>query len=161
MVLLLSACQPDDLVGELGTPFSKTEGLVGTWKVANVVQHDLKAPANAANKQLTLTDRFDFSTARIKFMASPNTFTVEALDGPVFLPASGTWTFDNPEYPTEVRLVGADTKNVTLKLGSAPRAAFPATRLMFERMVRKDAADPASAKEAIIRYDYDLQRVAQ
>ena len=159
--VLFSGCEPEELEGELGTPFNKTEGIAGTWSVENVIQHDLKAPATSANRQLRLTDRFDFSTTRITFKTTPATFTIEAPEGPVIFPASGTWSFDDPEFPTEVRLVGADQKNVTLKLGSAPRAPFPGLTLSFERMARKDQADPNSDKEAIIRYDYQLKRLAQ
>ncbi len=127
---MLVSCKPEP-EGELGTPFSKMEGLTATsWEIERVVIVDGADPAK--------TER-DFSSFYLggenkltaKFDAD-GTFDVTPGDGLNFLPLSGTWQFNDPMYPTQI-VLNPEGDTQILYLESPTRIIETRLRLRFDK----------------------------
>ncbi len=98
----------------LDPPGSKIEGLGGTWELYSVVQVDQTDLAKA-ERDLSSFYLGDGSTdvMKITFNSSDFTFEVELGEiGRNFLPDSGTWEFDDDNFPQFIYLKD-DEGNVT------------------------------------------------
>lgn len=150
--LLLAGCEQIEY-GELGDPFTKTDGIKGTWLVSRVVQVDEVALAQGgAQTEMDLTDFFSFSTYHITFnvdaQGNPTTFEVGG-DAPNFVDSTGIWTFDEIEFPTYVELTHPDSSSVTsmFTLIAPPRTKTP-LRMKFQRFCKG---------KIIISYKYEFE----
>ncbi len=123
-VVLASAifvgCQPDE-IEPIGTPLSYTEGIAGSWKLESVMLTDeIAASAEEPNAATDVTPYFNFSDYAVSF--NGNNFTIEAGNAPNFINmTSGTWAFDDPNYPTKVILTdGEQTSELALDYAPKP-----------------------------------------
>lgn len=99
LIIAFSSCRKDDF--EIGTPYSKVKGISDTWVLKEVWQSD----EIAETPPLNVTDLMvgaDPST--ITFSENGRTFTLNPGSSVQFIPQSGTWKFDNDEYPSSVTL---------------------------------------------------------
>lgn len=116
---VLAGCK-EKIEGELGTPFSKVDGLNGTWQLTAFTQTDLNNPVKETR------DLTDFYTAPgvdpmvISFNGDDRTYGVEIEAGKNFFGDGGEWFFDDENYPTFLHLdTGSDT--LTFDLTTAIR----------------------------------------
>jgi hypothetical protein len=90
-VVALFSCKPERLV----TPSEPVKQLSGSWEIT-------KATRNGTD----ITSRFDFTQFRIHFTDS--TYTIDSLV-PFIVSKNGTWAFDDPTYPFNIRFTVTDS----------------------------------------------------
>ncbi len=150
------SCKPVQY-GELGEPFSKTDGIKGTWKVSELIQIDETALAQGGlYTEMNLTDLFDFSNYTITFNVdnenNPSTFSVDAGGAPSFIDTTGTWSFDDVDYPTEVLFSLPDSIQTTSELRLiAPPRENTSLRIKFLRY---------SGGKLIVSYQYTFDKIS-
>lgn len=99
---LLPACQKDN-IPPLGTPYSQVQGINDNWKLTGIIQVD--ELTGGTFRQLDVSGLLLGSNpATANFNASDRTFSASANDSRIYLPASGTWAFDDDTYPTRLIL---------------------------------------------------------
>ena len=106
-LVVVGGCKPE-ISGELGEPFDKIEGMAGTWLLTAFTQQDLNSPVKEVR---------DLSHFYIDGSATPLSLTF-GLDGAYdvaleigknYFGEGGTWTFDDPAYPSFLELHSTDT----------------------------------------------------
>jgi len=102
LLLMLSACEEENY--QFGEPFSKIEGINGSFILTSVIQSDERSTALENTRDIS--EFFIGSEpAVINFNGSDFTYTLEAGTAPNFLGGSGgSWKFDDNEFPTEIQL---------------------------------------------------------
>lgn len=105
LALGLTSCEDDE--ADIGTPFSKIEGLTATdWIVEEVYLID---ESNPAKPERSITDYYTSGDERLEMSFSADgTFTVTSGEGLNFFPPSGTWSFDNDAAPTKIILISEE-----------------------------------------------------
>ena len=130
IALGLAACKPEP-EGELGTPFSKMEGLVATaWEIEQVVIVDGADPAR------TERDFSEFYLGGEQLMTlrfhADGQFEITPGDGLNFLPESGVWEFDQPQHPTQI-LLNPEGDTQVLHLETPTRIIESRLRVRFDK----------------------------
>jgi hypothetical protein len=113
-----SACQETkDLV--LEAPMSKITGISDTWKLSKVVQADLLTNI-PERSELDLSNLYiGTEPMSISFTADGN-YTLTPGTTLNYIGGSGTWSFNNNDYPTQINLV-SNGVNTTLQLFAPTR----------------------------------------
>jgi hypothetical protein len=97
--MLASGCKKK-IEGELGTPYSKVTGMTGDWELSKFVQIDLNNPIK---EERDLTEFFvqEGSTPfTMSFESADRSFTSAIEIGKNYFGESGTWSFDDDNYPS-------------------------------------------------------------
>jgi len=100
-------CKPE-ISGELGEPFDKVEGMTGTWVLTSFTQQDLNSPV----KEVRDLSHFyiDGITTPLQLTFDGNgTYDVALELGKNYFGQGGTWSFDDPDYPSYLELYSSDT----------------------------------------------------
>jgi len=128
---IFNSCR-EDRVTEIGTPFSKIEGLtMAPYELTNVSIIDGVDPARA-ERDFTNFYIGGEQILRIDF-SDDMTFTVIQGDmGLNFLPESGTWSFDNAEAPSQVILNDGTTSQI-LNLNAPTRKVDPTLEFSYDK----------------------------
>jgi hypothetical protein len=129
LVVGFTACKQEELV--LGPPASKLEGINDNFTLSKVVQVDpfMIGSGNSFDVTSVFTSG---ASPSIAFNSTDFTYTFSAGNGPNYLGASGTWAFDNNDYPTLVRMNNGSTQ-YDLKLLHTIRPQDPLLEVQFER----------------------------
>ncbi|MBL7831079.1 MAG: DUF5004 domain-containing protein [Saprospiraceae bacterium] len=99
LLIAFTACKKEKF--EIGTPFSKVKGISSTWELKEVWQTD----EIAETAPLNVTDLMVGTTPSIiTFTENGRTYNLQTGTSFQFIPDSGTWKFDDDEYPTQVTL---------------------------------------------------------
>lgn len=105
------ACKKEKL--ELDPPSSKIEGISDTWVLKEVTQVD---EANPLFPEMEVSEAFIGNQAlEMSFESTNFTYSVEEGDCPNYFGTTGTWSFDDNEFPTLVNIVH-DGKEEVLQL---------------------------------------------
>ena len=119
----------------LDPPGSKVDGLNGSWELYNVVQVDqtdlAKAERDISNFYLG-----DGSTSvmEITFNSSDFTFEVKLGDiGRNYLPSSGTWEFDDDNFPQFIFLTSDEGEVTVLQMLGPTRPQDQQLKYSFNR----------------------------
>ncbi len=100
--LCMSACTPDE-IPPIGEPFSQVKGINGNWQLSSVVQVD-ELKTGSGNRLdvsgLTVGDQ----PAVINFNSSDFKFNVTPGSSKIYFPLSGTWAFDDNDFPSVINL---------------------------------------------------------
>ncbi len=91
LLIFLSACNREEVIG-LTEPI---KSINGTWRISQALRNGTD-----------LTNSFDFSHFSIKFTDS--TYTIDSLV-PFAVEGSGTYRFDNPQYPFKIQFIQQDS----------------------------------------------------
>lgn len=112
---------------EIYSPSSKLEGINDVWQLYQVKQYDPK------NKDLVVdvTDVFAESAIEMNVNSADFTYTFNQSN-PLFLGTSGTWSFDNNEFPKQVTFTNGTDVNV-MKLLRTVRTVDPTLELELTR----------------------------
>ncbi|AHM63313.1 hypothetical protein D770_25340 [Flammeovirgaceae bacterium 311] len=160
LMLLAFACSPDE-PGPIGEPANKVNQIRGTWEISRVVQVDLAAeqkgfPTIARTKDITnALPGMSYAGATFRFDATangPGSFDIDKGNSPLMLPATGTWAFNDPQYPSAVVLT-ANGSNHELEIASFAQAE--AGVIVF-KVVRS-----APERGPYVRYEYYLNKVSE
>lgn len=126
---ILSGCKPE-INGELGEPFDKVVGMTGTWELQAFTQQDLNSPVKEVR---------DLSSFYLNGVATPlqltfdadGTYDVALEIGKNYFGEGGTWSFDDPEYPSFLELYASDT--LVYNLGSMVRPFDTELKIEYRR----------------------------
>jgi hypothetical protein len=160
LMMIAFACSPDE-PGPIGEPANKVEQITGTWEITRVIQVDIPAeqkgfPSIAKSRDITdVLPGMSYAGATFTFDvngAAPGSFEIDKGNSPLQLPASGTWAFNDPQYPSAVVLTANGTEQV---LQIASFAEVEAGAIVFE-LVRS-----APERGPYVRYEYYLNRVSE
>jgi hypothetical protein len=129
--LAISGCKPD-LKGDLGTPSNKMEGMAGTWELNKFGQQDLNNPIKEVRDLSDFYINGTDTPYRITFAVADMSYSVAPGPGRNYFGTSGTWGFDNPDFPSFLRLFSA-TDTLEFDLGSMVRPFDNALNLELPR----------------------------
>lgn len=125
----LAACKPEDLI--LDPPGSKLDGINGTFTLSEVIQVD--PFVIGSGNSLDITSVFTGGgTPSISFNSSALTYTFVPQNGPNYLGNSGSWAFDNDDYPTLITM-NDGTAQYDLKLLHTIRPQDEFLEVQYER----------------------------
>ncbi len=152
VTLLFAGCQEDEY--EIGEPFSKLEGINGSWEISQVNQVDF------TNRPV-----FDISIdvseliigsdpMSINFNSETTKYTIEAGTTSNLLGDGGNWYFDDDQFPTAITFVRNDGTQTTVQMIGTVRIVD--NELRFE--ISKDCSSVESPE---FGYEYVFQRVTQ
>jgi hypothetical protein len=113
---------------DLEGPSSKLEGIQDVWVLDQVQQLD------PSNKDLVIdvTDVFKDSTPIELDVKSSDFSYAFNRSNPLFLGTSGTWKFDDNQFPTEIEMSG-DAGVETVKLLQTIRTVDPKLKIQLTR----------------------------
>ena len=150
VITMFNACKPDPVftLEPLGSPLA---GIDGTWKVNKVLQYDeLRVQKALPIPPIDVSEYFvKADSTFITFKASDKTYTTVTAFGKTNYLGSGTFSFNDPEYPTEIKLVTTDGKSLTMGVNRAIRPNYSS---FDARLIRKVNGKYAPS------YTYSLQR---
>lgn len=110
-VFTLNSCKKERL--ELEPPSSKLEGINATWKLIEVIQVD---EADALFPEMEVSEAFIGEDGlEITFNSNDFSYSVRAGESPNYFGTSGTWAFDDNEFPTLIS-ISHDGKTENLNL---------------------------------------------
>lgn len=129
--LVLGACKPE--VGEIGPAYEAGAGLLGTWELTGADQTDLSLPVPETRDISTYYQ--SHASKWVLVFNEDSTYNVTS-QGPGFdvFGTGGTWSYDSPEFPTELRLTQFDTVTTALPLGNMPRTIDTQVGLVYNRV---------------------------
>jgi len=153
ITIVLAACKPE-IKGELGEPFSKTEGLSGNWQLVSFSQRDENNPIKEVRN---LSDFYVIpgeESTKISFNSSDFSYSVIPGSGRNFFGTEGTWKFDNNDAPSFLYLQNI-TDTLELKLGSMPRSFDQQLDVELPRY----CVDNAGVATPTVTYIFTIQRI--
>ncbi len=150
--IVFASCKPE-IKGELGEPFSKTEGLNGNWQLSSFSQRDENNPIKEVRDLSEYYIIPGEQSTKIIFNASDFTYSVEPGAGRNFFGTEGTWRFDNNEAPSFVYLQ-TTTDTMEIKLGSMPRVFDQQLNLELPRY----CTDNLGNRTPTVTYIFTIQR---
>lgn len=120
VAVVITACQPDDIVDYKPREAGDVNSISGTWKGVSVIQQDNDAiKKNFPYKSMDITDVLDFTKVTLTLntaSGAPTTFDVNYNGAPAFFDFnSGDWRTDNMNKVKTVSLIkGTDTTHLVL-----------------------------------------------
>jgi len=151
-VLGLGSCKPE-IKGELGEPFSKVDGINGSWQLTTFSQRDENNPIKEVRDLSEYYIIDGQESTKLTFNSSDFTYSVEPGPGRNFFGTEGTWRFDNNEAPAYVFLE-MPTDTLQLTLGSMPRSIDTQLNLELPRY----CVDANSNAVPTVTYIFNIQR---
>ena len=129
-LFMFNSCKPETN-GELGEPFDKVEGMIGTWELQAFTQQDLNSP---------IKETRDLSDFYLDGIATPLQITFDANRdyavaielGKNYFGEGGTWGFDDDLYPSYLQLYTA-TDTLEYNLGGMVRTFDQFMRIEYRR----------------------------
>jgi len=151
MAVFFGGCK-EKIEGELGTPFDKVKGMEGTWELTRFSQIDLNNPV------LEERDLSEFylvegvTPLRLIFNGADNSYSVEITEGKNYFGNGGTWSFDDPKYPSFL-LLNDGINEFEFELGKVVRE-FDTT---LEIDLRRGCESGGTLTETVI-YHFEFTR---
>ncbi len=125
-----AGCKPETN-GDLGEPFDKVKGLLGTWELQAFTQQDLNSPIKETRDLSEFYLDGTVTPLQLTFRED-RTYSVAIELGKNYFGEGGTWGFDDELYPTFLELT---TNNDTLSynLGGMVRDFDQAFSIEYRR----------------------------
>ncbi len=145
----LSACKKE--LKEIGTPASKLEAIQANWELLKAVQVD---EVSLIRESANITSYFYNGVRRpnISFTATTYTIDTVGLSYNFFGSTSGTWAFDNVEFPSVIKFTPNDAAPFDFKLNGPIR---PQDNLKFTRPVYTSCK---GATKMVMSYNLEFER---
>lgn len=155
-MILFQFCSPDD-IPPIGKAPDKTEQLVGTWNLTSFLQIETSAREKAFPDFATVMDLTNvfpghpYTDFSITFNDDGTFSSVKGNSYLDFLD-SGTWEFDDSEFPALIKLSkGEITQNV--EIGSWGEIVFGRFQFAVNRL---DPSLQEPEEKPVIIYEYNL-----
>lgn len=125
----LSACKKE--IKEIGNPASKVEGIQASWVLSKSIQID---EVSLVKESSNITRFFTGGGKMPNITFTETTYIVDTvgLSFNFFGTSSGTWAFDNNEFPSMIKFTPNDAAPFDLKLNGPIR---PQDNLKFTRPI--------------------------
>ena len=152
-VLFLTKGCIDD-IKPIGEPFDKLEAINGTWKLIEVIQID-EIDDDEASKRLDVSSiLIGTDPAEFSIDSGSKSYTIETGTSRLVIASSGSWSFDDDEFPSEIILNNMEV----LKMQSSIRPFDTELRVLYTRP-KGDCLDVNFADlEGYISYEYVFER---
>ncbi|MBT5147892.1 MAG: DUF5004 domain-containing protein [Flavobacteriales bacterium] len=132
-----TGCKPEPQ-GELGEPFDKVAGMLGTWQLNTFIQTDLNNPIK---EQRDLTYFFDdgiVTPMQITFNEDRSYYSSLEI-GRNYFGEQGVWGFDDDNHPSYIILEttlsdGTPSDTLQYELGSVIRPFDNAMTIEYDRL---------------------------
>jgi Domain of unknown function (DUF5004) len=117
IITAITSCRKDDFPEGTTGAYSAPESVQGIWTLQSVTQVDESAkssnfPLEVQSLDLKTVYNFEGFKAEFKNLDSEGKadFTItNPGNAPIFMPASGKWSFKTDEGPIQLQLAGADS----------------------------------------------------
>lgn len=131
--IIVSNCKKTEY--KLDPPGSHVEGINGTWELYSVIQVD---EVDLAKSERDLSEFYlgDGTTEVMKISFNSSDFTYQVILGDIgknYLPTSGTWEFDDDNFPQLVFLDDGEGNITTLSLQGPTRPQDQQLKFSFKR----------------------------
>ncbi|GCD76694.1 hypothetical protein JCM31826_01760 [Thermaurantimonas aggregans] len=125
------ACRPERK-GELGPDPNLAYGIVGRWRAAELSITDFKSPLG---DELNVSEDFATLGDPLEITFNPdNTYQVNNPGNiPTKFGTSGTWAFNNPEFPSTMGILNNNGETDTIHLRSMARDYDPVWKIQIRR----------------------------
>ncbi len=156
--LAFSACE-SELDGDLGPgdPFSKLEGISDDWRLIQMGHADIEDASGNVGESITLPDVFIGGTPATLNFTKEGTFSGSAGSSKILFPISGTWAFDDDDYPAKVFLTsGGETVQLDL-LAPIRERVDNFLHFMYVRPYGDCSPNGAGAR-GTVGYEYKFER---
>lgn len=143
---------------ELGTPFSKIEGISDEWELIEMYHSGIDIGTNdALTYTVQLPDAYVSDVPATLNFTNNFSFTGTANSSKVFFPTNGTWAFDDNDYPSKLFLTsGGET--VELKLLAPVRENVdPYLHFLYIRPFG-DCKPDGAVSSGTVGYEYKFAR---
>jgi len=129
-------CKPE-LQGELGEPFPKFEGMIGIWQLGSFSQQDLQSPLKEI-RDLSFVYIDGVVTPLLISLNEDQSYQVAIEKGRNYFGNMGTWSLDDPDYPTQLILhtqdeSGLPSDTLVYDLGAVVRPHDNLLDIVYDR----------------------------
>jgi hypothetical protein len=156
LAIVLVSCIEE--FGGTGESADRKEQVTGSWKVITMVQRDLLTD-NPDVASFDITSVYSFTQYTLTLNADGSFTTSNPGNAPEFVISSGTWAFDDDQFPSAIILSGSGSTSV-LDFGSlnslTDRNELEVT---FTRKVLIPDNDGIEHAEDAIGYEYTLSKI--
>jgi hypothetical protein len=143
---IFQGCKKD--FGEVGDWPSKTEAIKGIWKATQLVQVDSVAFKDGKDLyQMDMSDAYNATDFTIEIKGD-GTFNISGAAHNFAKLSSGTWSFDDPAFPSKLQLTNG-TVSDHFAIVAPPKVGFDTFTISYIRY---------SSGKAIIGYEYHLKK---
>lgn len=149
LMLGVSSCKPEP-EGELGQPFDKVAGMIGTWELASFTQQDLNNPIQETRDLSYLYQEGASSPFQLLFNTD-GTYAVDISQGKNYFGEGGDWTFDDLDVPS-ILILDTGSETLNFDLASVVRT--------FDQSMQIEIRKGCSDVETVI-YAFSFNRVSQ
>ncbi len=120
-IVLISSCKKEEF--NIGTPYSKVKGISAHWVLKEVWQADEIAETPPLNVSSVMVGDVP---STLSFTDQGRNYSMDPGSSVQYIPVSGTWSFDDEEYPTQV-VLNNNGENYTLHLKKPVRELVDTT----------------------------------
>lgn len=149
----LAGCKPE-IEGELGEPVDKRAGFLGTWELASFTQQDLNNPVKETRDLSSLYIQEGITPMRMTFNED-DSYSIQQEIGREYFGAGGTWSFDDPAFPTFLMLMGT-SDTLQYNLGTTVRPYDDQMAIEY----RRSCGEGGALIETVI-YAFTFNRIPQ
>ena len=152
-----SGCKPE-LEGELGEPFDKVAGMLGTWELTSFIQTDLNNPVKEERDLTAFFENGIVTPMQIMFHEDKS-YSVAIEMGRNYFGDQGIWGFDDDAHPTFLVLETSDTDGTPMdtlqyELGSVIRTFDNTMSIEYNRLCGEGATATNTVK-----YSFNFNRI--
>lgn len=153
IALGLSGCK-QEITGELGDPIDKRSGFLGTWELASFTQQDMNNPLKEVRDLSDVFIQEGTSPMRLTFN-DDDTYEIAQEVGRNYFGDGGDWAFDDPEFPTFIRLI-QETDTLQYNLGTTVRPYDDQMTIEY----RRSCGEGGAFLETVV-YAFTFNRIPQ
>jgi hypothetical protein len=156
LAIVLVSCIEE--FGNTGEPIDRKEQVTGNWKVTTMIQRDLLTD-NPDVATFDITSIYSFTQYTLTLNADGSFTTSNPGNAPEFVISSGTWAFDDDQFPSAIILSGSGSSSV-LDFGSLNSLTDRnELEVIFTRKVLIPDNEGVEHEEDAIGYEYTLSRI--
>ena len=157
IMLILSGCKPKP-EGELGEPFDKVAGMLGTWGLTSFIQTDLNNPVKEERDLTSFFDDGIVTPMEITFKED-RSYSVTIELGRNYFGDNGIWGFDDDDHPTylvleSLEIDGTPSDTLQYELGAVIRTFDNTMSIEYNRL----CGEGATAISTVV-YSFNFNRI--
>jgi len=153
LTALAVGCKPE-ITGELGDPIDKRAGFLGNWELASFTQQDLNNPLKMTRDLSHLYIQDGVTPMSLTFNDDDSYAIVQEI-GREYFGEGGMWSFDDPDFPTFLQLMGNDD-TLQYNLGTTVRPYDDQMTIEY----RRSCGEGGAYLETVI-YAFTFNRIPQ
>ena len=153
LAISMAGCKPV-IEGELGDPVDKRAGFLGTWELSSFTQQDLNNPLKETRDLSNVYIQEGIAPMRMTFNGD-DSYSIQQEIGRAYFGEGGMWSFDDPSFPTFLRLMG-ESDTLEYNLGTTVRPYDDQMAIEY----RRSCGEGGALVETVI-YTFTFNRIPQ